>query len=360
MMKKIKIFVLFLIIISFFFTCKKGWQGKIYTENGVEVIENTGEGLWGRKINEKIKFVETLSLGKEEGEDYLMFHRFIRVAVDSDLNIYVLDAMNHRLLKFDKNGNFIWKAGRKGQGPGEFQYPSGIGISSAGEVAVIDERSIIFFNDKGEYQRTIKLDKSMRNIQFLPDERLMINIFVLGQPGVAAEFFSKDGEFLSKFPDEYRYGPKLSPRVGVSIVDSGFKFFNNKIYLSIPDKYEIREYDLKGNLLRKIRRNVKLKPPNIKLTAGGRGVSVFPSDSSGPCFLYKEKFLINKLTLVEKKGKDYESKSFLDFFNEKGQFLGSYPLPKNTYIQTIDHLGNFYFVKYEPYPQVIRVTPEIH
>ena len=358
-MKKIKIFILFLTIISLFFTCKRGWQGRIYTENGVKVVENTGDGLWRKKINEKIKFKETLSLGKEEGEDYLMFHSFIRVAVDSNLNIYVLDAMNHRLLKFDKNGNFIWRAGRKGQGPGEFQYPSGIAISIAREVAVVDERSIIIFNDKGKFQRTIKLNKPVREIQFLPDGRLLINIFVLGQPGVTAEFYSEDGEFLSKFPDEYRYGPKLSPGVGVGISGSGFKFFNNKIYLSIPDKYEMREYDLKGNLLKKIKRDVKLKLPNIKLSAGGRGVSVFPSDNSGPCFLYKDKFFINKLTLVEKKGKEYESKSFLDFFNEKGQFLGSYPLPESTYIMTTDHLGNFYFVKYEPYPQVIRAKLEI-
>ncbi len=358
-MKKIKIFILFLIIIPFFFTCKKGWEGKIYMEKGVKIIENTGDGLWEKKIKEKIKFKETLSIGKEEGEDYLMFHSFLRVAIDSDSNIYILDARNHRVLKFDKNGNFIWKTGRKGQGPGEFQYPMEIVISPSGEIAVRESRKIHFFNNIGKYLRTINLEKTINGLQFLPDGRLFINIFVMGQPGVAAEFYSKDGKFLSKFPDKYRYGPKLPPTLGVTIVEGGFKFLNNKFYLSIPDKYEIREYDLKGNLLKKIKRKIKLKPPNIELFAGGRGVRVYPSDDCGPCFLYKGKFLINKLTLVEKKGKDYESNSFLDFFNEKGQFLGSYPLPENTRIETIDHAGNFYFVEYEPYPRVIRSTLEI-
>jgi hypothetical protein len=54
-----------------------------------------------------------LSIGDEEGQEYLLFHSDLNVAVDSELNIYVLDIKNHRLLKFDKMGAFIWETGRR-------------------------------------------------------------------------------------------------------------------------------------------------------------------------------------------------------------------------------------------------------
>lgn len=61
--------------------------------------------------------------------------------------------------------------------------------------------------------------------------------------------------------------------------------------------------------------------------------------------------------LVERKDeKEFEIHMFLDFFNEKGQFLGSYELPEETTLETIDHENNFYFVQRQPFPKVFRAT----
>ena len=38
-------------------------------------------------------------------------------------NVYVADTYNHRIKKFDSNGNFITKWGRKGTGDGQFDRP---------------------------------------------------------------------------------------------------------------------------------------------------------------------------------------------------------------------------------------------
>lgn len=66
------------------------------------------------------------------------------------------------------------------------------------------------------------------------------------------------------------------------------------------------------------------------------------------------------LMLVERKAeREFEIKLYLDFFNEKGQFLGSYKLPEETGLNTIDHENNFYFVQQEPFPRVIRSTLDI-
>ena len=128
-MKKLACFILVSIVIFSIYCSKEKWQGEIYKEQGVTIIESEGSGIWGDKINEKITFKENLALGVEEGEEFLMFHTELDIAVDSESNIYVLDIRNHRLLKFDKEGNFIWKTGRKGQGPGEFRNPSEVEVS---------------------------------------------------------------------------------------------------------------------------------------------------------------------------------------------------------------------------------------
>jgi len=242
-MRKLTPYILILMV-TFSTNCsKEKWKGRIYKEAGVPVIESEGSGIWGEEINRKIKFKENLSLGLEEGEDFLLFHSELDIAVDSELNIFVLDIRNHRLLKFDKQGNFIWKAGREGQGPGEFQSPSEVAVSPSKEIWILDSRSLLhLFNAQGKYQRTINLKERCSHFQFLPDGRLFISRPTMGQMGIAAEYYSIEGELLGKFPDEYRYGPKLPSWAGGGF-GGGFRFIEDKIYMTLPDKYEIREYD---------------------------------------------------------------------------------------------------------------------
>src|SRR5512135_3755384 len=52
--------------------------------------------------------------------------------------IYVADAGSHRVLVFDFGGEFLRAIGRKGQGPGEFARPTGIGLVEDDGIAVAD------------------------------------------------------------------------------------------------------------------------------------------------------------------------------------------------------------------------------
>jgi len=340
------------VFILFFGCTKEKWEGKIYKEQGVTIVENSGPGLWGEGASDKVQFIEDLSLGKYEGEDYLTFVRYLSIAVDSELNLYILDRGNYRILKFDREGNFLWQAGRKGQGPGEFQHPGDIMLTLPEEVALIDSSSIHFFNKDGNYLKTLKLMGSFMNLTILPDGRYLAAKMVRGQLGVAAEYYSPDGKLLKQFPDVYRYGPKFSFGGG-AWYGGVFKLYDNKLFLSLPGTYEIREYDLEGKALTKIRRDLEINPPEIETK--GNSIAFHVSDVSGPCFFYLDEMMVNLVSLVEKKNEDkYEFKRFLDFFNQKWQYLGSYKMPEGRTLAAIDSEGNYYFIQWEPYPKVIR------
>ena len=48
------------------------------------------------------------------------------VAVDPDGNVYVADALNHRVQLFDPSGKAILAWGSRGSGPGQLAFPYGL------------------------------------------------------------------------------------------------------------------------------------------------------------------------------------------------------------------------------------------
>ncbi|MFY1110208.1 MAG: 6-bladed beta-propeller [Methanosarcinaceae archaeon] len=67
------------------------------------------------------------------------FNEPIAVAVDSEGFVYVADVYNHRIQKFDSNGNFITKWGRHGSGNGEFR--------TIGDMVVDANRGYVYVSD---------------------------------------------------------------------------------------------------------------------------------------------------------------------------------------------------------------------
>ena len=76
------------------------------------------------------------------------------IAFDSVGNIYVADGYgNSRVVKFDKNGNFLKFWGTKGSGEGEFNLVHNIVVDSKDIVYVVDRENkrIQLFNTNGDY-----------------------------------------------------------------------------------------------------------------------------------------------------------------------------------------------------------------
>ena len=87
---------------------------------------------------DKYEFVKAWgSHGSEKGQ----FNLAHGIAVDASRNVYVADTYNHRIQKFDSDGNFIRMWGRQGQGKGQFDKPMGITVDSSGNVYVAGQRN---------------------------------------------------------------------------------------------------------------------------------------------------------------------------------------------------------------------------
>jgi hypothetical protein len=124
---------------------KTGWQGTIEEENGIRIVNNPAEPMYGELV---LELEEDLSIGSVEDEN-TMFYRIGGIAVDSLGNLFVVDSGNQRVQKFDKDGNYLQTIGRKGQGPGEFMSPYDIFLDEQGNIYVSEGMKMHVFNPKG-------------------------------------------------------------------------------------------------------------------------------------------------------------------------------------------------------------------
>ncbi len=134
------------------FSCQKQstmWQGTIEEIDGVTVVINPGEPIYGE---EEFWLEKELTIGKGE-EDAEPFLLISYLAVDDEENIYVSDTRACHIRVFDKNGNPVRTIGRKGEGPGELTFPAAIQILPQGEIAIQAQAFLHFFSLQGEFLR---------------------------------------------------------------------------------------------------------------------------------------------------------------------------------------------------------------
>jgi hypothetical protein len=85
------------------------------------------------------------------GGPFATFNRETDIASDGNGNMFVSDLYNNkRVVKFDKNGNFVKAWGSRGHGPGQFEDVHAIQVDHQGNVYVGDcflKRIQVFDND---------------------------------------------------------------------------------------------------------------------------------------------------------------------------------------------------------------------
>jgi len=89
------------------------------------------------------------SLGSENGE----FDSPSGIVLDWGGYVYVADSENHRIQKFDSEGNFLFAWGSSGTETGQFNFPVGVSTDSSGYVYVVDQGNerVQKFDGGGKY-----------------------------------------------------------------------------------------------------------------------------------------------------------------------------------------------------------------
>jgi hypothetical protein len=138
---------------------------------------------------------EVLSIGSLD--DDLLF-MWAGITSDESGHIYVTDAMDYSIKKFDASGRLVCRNGRRGQGPGEFLAPRL--LSSSGKLLYATDQNIPgiqVFDQELMFQHRIPYAWAISSMKVLAEDRLAVVPVSVGVNGCVF-FINRKGEVLEK------------------------------------------------------------------------------------------------------------------------------------------------------------------
>lgn len=104
-------------------------------------------------------------IAESDTDERFIFKRISDLEVDSRGNIYLLD--DDRILQYGPDGKFIKTVGRKGQGPGEYDFPCKLFVDQGDNLYVNDQgQSLSVYDEAGTF---VELIRFKFTIQSFPD-----------------------------------------------------------------------------------------------------------------------------------------------------------------------------------------------
>jgi hypothetical protein len=231
-------------------------------EDGVEVVINHLEPYHIKGESNSLLLEKLVSIDTENNEiAEIGLNDIFSFDVDSEGNIYLLymKSKENCIYKFNRNGEFITSFGRKGQGPGELQYPLLLQVSIRG-LAVSDITKIVFFNEAGEFQEEIpKSNKKLgcillENGNWLVRERIIDkNDRAVQHVGIAIH--DSDFNKIKEISRVTRSNPRKGEGYRALSPYSHVHVLKQRIYEGNSEsQYEIKIFDLSGRLVEKIKK----------------------------------------------------------------------------------------------------------
>jgi len=236
------------------------WKGKIEKEGEVVVVKNPNKPLYGPGV---FSLEQDLAIGGEEGADYV-FAEISSVAVSDDGTIFVLDQKDKNVKVFDRDGKFLSKFGKAGEGPGEFSRPISIHCTARDEIIVVDRsRRLTFLKLNGEFVRTLSAG-SLYLMDARPDSKGNFFVYRLAmeEENPRYELRKVDGGLKDLFAVESSPMPNTE-RDGFNPFFAVLRWAllsGDRIVCGWAENYELRIHDAAGRLVRKIQMDPNLVP----------------------------------------------------------------------------------------------------
>lgn len=282
MKKKLSISVLILLMVITVFNIAAAQ--KIETVAGVRTIQNDAVGKWGKSPELILEFVKMIGELDSDDENVL-FYMPADIAFDNAGNIYVLDAGNTRIQKFDPEGKFLATYGSKGQGPGEFQFPLSLDIGPDGKMFIPDmgNQRIQILKPNGRDHKSIQMTKEPIGAIRLLSSGLLLKgeagFMSFGPGGLSQEktlpkllkMLDSEGKIVREFGEKQDFNDPLLNGVGNRYhysVDS-----KDNTYISFDVQNRIEKYSPEGKIQWRATRKLEYstKPPKKKGKVEGSG-----------------------------------------------------------------------------------------
>lgn len=184
------------------------WKGTIEEVDGVAIVKNPKEPLYGEDV---LEFSEELSIGVAEGEEEYMFQMVSDIEADEQGHIYVVERRLALIRVFDEKGEYSRTIGTRGQGPGEMQMPIYVQVIDQDEIAVHDYlgQRLSYFSMDGAFLR--QTSTASTRSPFIPirigPQGNLATIAAFGPPPVGGKqlrYFNANLELISMIAKEER------------------------------------------------------------------------------------------------------------------------------------------------------------
>jgi len=162
----------------------RGWGRGVFVEpHGLRIDKDDNVWITDVGTHQVLKFSRQgellLALGKKgiPGTDAETFNRPTDIAIAPAGEFYVSDGYgNSRVVKFSKEGKYLFAWGKAGTSPGEFHTPHSVVVDAKGTVYVSDRENnrIHIFSPEGKYLRQWTHLGSTQNLFLTPRGQLWI------------------------------------------------------------------------------------------------------------------------------------------------------------------------------------------
>ena len=271
MRHRLKSVSILLSIVLVSLSCQREKSYTLEITDGTRIVHN----LKPRIDNPRSSLEFILQIGELEPKDEnYMFNQPLSVTEDHKGNTFVLDPEEGCIKKFSSSGEYLTQFGRKGQGPGEYQYPMQIDCRSDQLLVTSMAAQFHIFDLNGEYIKKFGLPQYQGMGMKLMDFDKVVG-YSMGprhdntKENKILKIFDTEGNIEHVFGEPFLLDNarrSWSANFTDKTVDG-----DNNIYLAFNHQNRIEKYSDNGELLLKISRELpfgleyKYRKENIEI-----------------------------------------------------------------------------------------------
>lgn len=279
-----------------------------------------------------------LTIGVEDGDEDLMFGSIIRVDLDGQGNIYILDYKFRKVVVCSPDGRHLRTIPvPAGQGPQEVTSFSGIAVTPGGMLFIGDTRKVIVYGPDGRFVRSFPVDFMISSIGSPGTEDL---VAIGPHSGKILHVFDRTGKLLASFGDTFTPPADLEPMKDMPMFGAPLIFNcakDGRVFVLNPHKYEVSVF----------------KDRRLETVLSGRSELFKPIQKMGRSFLSTAAHIvaIGESVFVCFQAPRLMAGNTADIFLS-GKQAGSIDVPGTPLVADLQ--GRIYFAEEEDFPRVVR------